>query len=139
MPVVVHTCAKTPQRTVTCYRRSHALACLCQRLVGPTFFRFALPVELQCEPHPIVPPQGMFTLFSARQVGGSARQWGESDGRVIQEGQDEVPVPRDQVPYLPYSNATTWASHESLHNPADSLTLLQMFECFATYGTGSLK
>ena len=32
---------------------------------------------------------------------------------------------KDQVPDLPYLNATTWASHESLHNPTahDPLTL----------------
>ena len=30
-------------------------------------------------------------------------------------GRDEVR--KDQVPDLPYLNVTTWASHESLHNP----------------------
>ena len=33
----------------------------------------------------------------------------------FQVGRDEVC--KDQVPDLPYLNATTWASHEFLHNP----------------------
>ena len=41
---------------------------------------------------------------------------GGDPGAFLQVCRDEVYTGKDQVPDLPL-NATTWASHESLHNP----------------------